>query len=86
MSLLITAGQRGDSPQFEAVVDGIRVPRGVAQRGGMAVAGGAAAQVVAWAPGEAAQRGEGPQVAGVGESLVLHPAVHHDQALLPEAR
>jgi transposase len=27
MSLLITAGQCGDSPQFEAVVDGIRVPR-----------------------------------------------------------
>jgi hypothetical protein len=28
MSLLITAGQRGDSPQFQAVVDGIRVPSG----------------------------------------------------------
>jgi transposase len=27
LSLLITAGQRGDSPQFEAVVDAIRVPR-----------------------------------------------------------
>jgi transposase len=27
MSLLITAGQRGDSPQFDAVIDGIRVPR-----------------------------------------------------------
>jgi transposase len=27
MSILVTAGQRGDSPQFAAVVDGIRVPR-----------------------------------------------------------
>ncbi|MFE0381805.1 IS5 family transposase [Streptomyces inhibens] len=27
MSIVITAGQRGDSPQFEAVLDGIRVPR-----------------------------------------------------------
>lgn len=27
MSILITAGQRGDSPQFAAVVEGIRVPR-----------------------------------------------------------
>lgn len=27
LSILITAGQRGDSPQFEAVVDGISVPR-----------------------------------------------------------
>jgi hypothetical protein len=27
MSLLLTAGQRGDSPQFVAVLEGIRVPR-----------------------------------------------------------
>ncbi|MFD3620874.1 hypothetical protein ACFWWT_37710 [Streptomyces sp. NPDC058676] len=27
MSLLVTAGQRGDSPQFVAVLDGISVPR-----------------------------------------------------------
>lgn len=27
MSIVITAGQRGDSPQFEAVLGGIRVPR-----------------------------------------------------------
>ncbi len=27
MSLLVTAGQRGDSPQFTAVLDAIRVPR-----------------------------------------------------------
>ncbi|MFJ2093864.1 IS5 family transposase [Streptomyces sp. NPDC087901] len=27
LSLLVTAGQRGDSPQFAAVLDGIRVPR-----------------------------------------------------------
>ncbi|MFB8392984.1 IS5 family transposase [Streptomyces yangpuensis] len=27
LSLLVTAGQRGDSPQFEAVLEGIRVPR-----------------------------------------------------------
>jgi transposase len=27
LSLVITAGQRGDSPQFEAVLAGIRVPR-----------------------------------------------------------
>jgi transposase len=27
MSMLLTAGQRGDSPQFVAVLDGIRVPR-----------------------------------------------------------
>ena len=27
MSMLLTAGQRGDSPQFIAVLDGIRVPR-----------------------------------------------------------
>lgn len=27
LSIVITAGQRGDSPQFAAVVDGIRVPR-----------------------------------------------------------
>lgn len=27
LSLLITAGQRGDSPQFTAVLEGIRVPR-----------------------------------------------------------
>ncbi len=27
MSVVITAGQRGDSPQFEAVLEGIRVPR-----------------------------------------------------------
>jgi transposase len=27
MSILVTAGQRGDSPQFAAVLDGIRVPR-----------------------------------------------------------
>ena len=27
LSLVITAGQRGDSPQFEVVLDGIRVPR-----------------------------------------------------------
>jgi transposase len=27
LSILITAGQRGDSPQFQAVVDRIRVPR-----------------------------------------------------------
>ncbi|GAB3425980.1 hypothetical protein GCM10027569_64430 [Flindersiella endophytica] len=27
LSILITAGQRGDSPQFEAVVEGISVPR-----------------------------------------------------------
>jgi transposase len=27
LSLLVTAGQRGDSPQFEAVLDGIRVAR-----------------------------------------------------------
>ncbi len=27
LSLLLTAGQRGDSPQFVAVVEGIRVPR-----------------------------------------------------------
>jgi len=27
LSLLVTAGQRGDSPQFEAVLDGIRVDR-----------------------------------------------------------
>nr|WP_172633317.1 IS5 family transposase [Streptomyces sp. 6-11-2] len=27
MSLVITAGQRGDSPQFQAVLEGIRVPR-----------------------------------------------------------
>ena len=27
MSLLVTAGQRGDSPQFTAVIEGIRVPR-----------------------------------------------------------
>nr|WP_272491097.1 transposase [Streptomyces pacificus] len=27
MSLVITAGQRGDSPQFEAVLGRIRVPR-----------------------------------------------------------
>lgn len=27
MSIVITAGQRGDSPQFQAVLDGIRVPR-----------------------------------------------------------
>ncbi len=27
LSLLVTAGQRGDSPQFTAVLEGIRVPR-----------------------------------------------------------
>jgi transposase len=27
LSIVITAGQRGDSPQFQAVLDGIRVPR-----------------------------------------------------------
>jgi transposase len=27
LSLVVTAGQRGDSPQFRAVLDGIRVPR-----------------------------------------------------------
>lgn len=27
LSIVITAGQRGDSPQFAAVLDGIRVPR-----------------------------------------------------------
>ncbi|MGV5048156.1 IS5 family transposase [Rhodococcus pyridinivorans] len=27
LSILVTAGQRGDSPQFEAVLDAIRVPR-----------------------------------------------------------
>jgi transposase len=27
LSLLLTAGQRGDSPQFTVVLDGIRVPR-----------------------------------------------------------
>ncbi len=27
LSILVTAGQRGDSPLFQAVVDGIRVPR-----------------------------------------------------------
>ncbi|WP_257101834.1 transposase [Streptomyces sp. DSM 42143] len=27
LSVLITAGQRGDSPQFESVLDAIRVPR-----------------------------------------------------------
>jgi transposase len=27
LSVVITAGQRGDSPQFQAVLDGIRVPR-----------------------------------------------------------
>ncbi|MYS79595.1 IS5 family transposase [Streptomyces sp. SID5474] len=27
LSVLVTAGQRGDSPQFAAVLDGIRVPR-----------------------------------------------------------
>lgn len=27
MSLLVTAGQRGDSPQFTAVIEAIRVPR-----------------------------------------------------------
>lgn len=27
LSLVITAGQRGDSPQFEPVLEGIRVPR-----------------------------------------------------------
>jgi transposase len=27
LSLLVTAGQRGDSPQFEAVLDGVRVAR-----------------------------------------------------------
>lgn len=27
MSLLVTAGQRGDSPQFRAVIEAIRVPR-----------------------------------------------------------
>lgn len=27
MSLVITAGQRGDSPQFQVVLEGIRVPR-----------------------------------------------------------
>jgi transposase len=27
LSMLLTAGQRGDSPQFAAVLDGIRVPR-----------------------------------------------------------
>jgi transposase len=27
LSILITAGQRGDSPQFQAVLEGIRVPR-----------------------------------------------------------
>ncbi|MFE3883141.1 transposase [Streptomyces lydicus] len=27
MSIVITAGQRGDSPQFEAVLEGMRVPR-----------------------------------------------------------
>lgn len=32
LSLLVTAGQRGDSPQFVAVLEGIRVPRGGAGR------------------------------------------------------
>ncbi len=27
LSILVTAGQRGDSPQFQAVLEGIRVPR-----------------------------------------------------------
>jgi transposase len=27
LSIVLTAGQRGDSPQFTAVLDGIRVPR-----------------------------------------------------------
>jgi transposase len=27
LSIVLTAGQRGDSPQFRAVLDGIRVPR-----------------------------------------------------------
>jgi transposase len=27
LSIVITAGQRGDSPQFQTVLDGIRVPR-----------------------------------------------------------
>jgi transposase len=27
LPIVITAGQRGDSPQFQAVLDGIRVPR-----------------------------------------------------------
>ncbi|GAA2678539.1 hypothetical protein Apa02nite_024120 [Actinoplanes palleronii] len=27
LSIVLTAGQRGDNPQFIAVVDGIRVPR-----------------------------------------------------------
>ncbi|MFI0425301.1 transposase, partial [Spongiactinospora sp. 9N601] len=27
LSVVLTAGQRGDSPQFAAVIDGIRVPR-----------------------------------------------------------
>lgn len=27
LSIVVTAGQRGDSPQFQAVLDGIRVPR-----------------------------------------------------------
>jgi hypothetical protein len=27
LSIIITAGQRGDSPQFQAVLEGIRVPR-----------------------------------------------------------
>jgi transposase len=32
LSLLVTAGQRGDSPQFTAVLEGIRVPRAGAGR------------------------------------------------------
>jgi transposase len=32
LSLLVTAGQRGDSPQFEAVLEGITVARGGAGR------------------------------------------------------
>ncbi|MFD0479957.1 hypothetical protein ACFQ0B_76345 [Nonomuraea thailandensis] len=27
LSIVLTAGQRGDSPQFTAVLEGIRVPR-----------------------------------------------------------
>lgn len=27
MSIVVTAGQRGDSPQFEAVLDRVRIPR-----------------------------------------------------------
>ncbi|GAA0413253.1 hypothetical protein GCM10009530_77270 [Microbispora corallina] len=100
LSIVLTTGQRGDSPQFTAVIDGIRVPRLDTGRPrtrpdrvhGLSVwiplvvsALNLTTALLGWATAHIRRSGQISNRPAIGESMTAEPTGHPTDPLPPRA-